>query len=63
MEYELIEALEPPEMDKFINHESEKIEPSSFIIGSPISIVKYILKKDLREYKLVKKKRRRTNQL
>jgi len=54
--YELIEAPTPKEMDKFENHTSEKIEPESFLIGSPIEIVRYILKNDLKNYTLVKKK-------
>lgn len=55
MEYELIEAPSPEQMDELEKHISEKIEPSSFVIGKPIDIVRFILKTDLKEYKLIKK--------
>ena len=54
-QYELIEALDAENMNKMLHHEKENIDPQSYLIGSPMSIVKYILKTDLKEYKLVKK--------
>lgn len=56
-QYELIEAFTAEEMVKFEKHTAENIEPVSFLIGKPIDIVRFILKTDLREYKLVKRER------
>lgn len=53
--YELIEALTLDDMNKFETHTSEKIEPESFLIGSPMKIVRYILKNDLKKYKIIRK--------
>ena len=53
--YELIEAPTVELMNTFEEHTSDKIEPESYIIGSPIEIVRYILKNDLTKYKIIKK--------
>ena len=54
--YELIEAFTSKQMDELHDGISEKLElETGLVIGRPIDIVRYIIKNDLKEYKLVKK--------
>ena len=41
--------------------DEDRVDSSSATLGSPMKIVKYILKEDLKDYKLVKKTKRARN--
>jgi len=53
-QYELIEAYDSDHMSSLLCGDNEKIELDSYMIGSAMDIIKYLLKTDLKEYKLIK---------